>query len=128
MATLGKEIVIAGENKIGALSNVTAPIKKWGISIRAVCAWGDGGKASFLLVTDNNDKATEVLKQAGYGVQQNEVVLADLPHKVGALAEAAEKIAGAGVDITHCYVSASGDQALAVFATKDNQKALKALG
>src|SRR3989338_9008987 len=121
MATLGKEIVIAGENKIGALSNVTAPIKKWGISIRAVCAWGDGGKASFLLVTDNNDKAAEVLKKAGYGVQQNEVVLAELPHKVGALA-------GAGVDITHCYVSASGDQALAVFATKDNQKALKALG
>lgn len=127
MATLGKEIIVTSENKIGALVKVAGPIKEAGISIRAVCAWGDGGKASFLLVTENNQKAEEALKKVGFTTKQNEVVLVELTNKIGSLAEAAQRLSGAGIDIDHCYVSAHGGQALAIFATKDNQKAMKIL-
>ena len=128
MATLGKELFVTTDNKVGTLLKVAAPIKEAGVSIRACCAWGDGTKANFLLVTDNNDKANQALKKAGLSPQESEAVLTELPNRIGSLAEAAQKLANAGVDIDHCYVSASGGQALAVFATKDNAKALKALG
>jgi hypothetical protein len=128
MASLGKEIFVTTENKVGMLLKITAPIKEAGVSIRGVCAWGDAGKANFLVVTENNEKANQALKKAGYAPQETEVVLADLANKIGSLAEAAQKLAGAGVDIDHCYVTASGSQALAVFATKDNAKAVKVLG
>lgn len=127
MATIGKEIVVTWENKVGALMRVTAPIKEAGVSIRAVCAWGEGGKATFFLVTDNNDKAEQALKKVGCSTGQREVVLVELSNRIGALAEASQKLANAAIDIDHCYVSAHGGQALAVFATKDNAKAVKIL-
>jgi len=128
MASLSKELMVITENKVGALAKAAGVVKEVGVSIRAVCAWCEPGKANFLIVTENNDKASEALKKAGYKIEEHEVVLADLQNRVGSLAEATQKIAQAGVDIDHCYVSASGGQALAVFCTKDNKKALQALG
>lgn len=127
MATLGKEIVVTSENRVGTLAKVTAPIKEVGVSIQAVCAWGEGGKASFLIVTEDNERAAQALKKAGYATQEKEVVLVEMTHKIGSLAEAAQKISGAGIDIEHCYVSAHGPQALAILATKDNTKAIRVL-
>lgn len=127
MVTLGKEIIVTTENRVGTLAKATAPIKEIGVSIRAVCAWGEGGKANFLIVAEESDKAEQALKKAGYSTKQNEVVLAELPNRIGALAEASQKLANANIDIDHCYVSAHGGQALAVFATKDNAKAVKIL-
>lgn len=127
MASLGKEISVTTENQVGTLFKVTAPLKETGVSIRGVCAWGDAGKANFLIVTENNEKASQALKKAGYAPKEMEVVLTDLANKIGSLAEAAQKLSNAGVDIDHCYVTASGPQALAVFATKDNAKAMKVL-
>lgn len=127
MATLGKEILVTASNKVGTLFRVTAPLKEAGIGIQAVCAWGEGDKACLLIVTENNERAEQAFKKAGLSTLEKEVVLAELTHKTGTLAEAAQRLADANIDIDHCYVSATGSKALAVFATKDNQKAVKVL-
>lgn len=127
MATIAKEIWVTTENKVGSLAKALTPLKEMGVSIRAVSAWGENGKAEFLIVTEDSVKATGALKKAGYSIQEKEVVLAELQNRIGALAEATKKLGDAGIDINHCYVSASGSQALAVISTKDNAKAVKLL-
>lgn len=123
MGQLAKQIFVMSDNKPGTLAKVTAPVKEAGVSIIACCAWGEGGKANFAFLTENNSKAIEALKRAGYKAEEQEVATTTLPHRVGSLAEVAQKLGQANVDIQFCYVTASGGNALAVFATNDNKKA-----
>lgn len=128
MATRDKEIMISTTDKVGALSKALEPLKAGNISLKAICAWAAEGQAHFLMVVENCEKAIEVLKKGGFTATTNEVVVTTLPNRIGAMLEATKKLSDAGVSIDHCYVSAAGPEAMAVFGTKDNAKALKVLG
>lgn len=128
MSNLVKQIWIKADNKPGTLAKVTHPVKEAGVAIIASCAWGEGEKANFMLLTENNGKAIESLKKAGFVIEESEAVSVTLPHKVGVLAEAAQKLGQAGVDIQFMYVTAAGPSALAIFATNNNKKAVEVLG
>lgn len=123
MGQLAKHVFVGAENKPGTLAKVTAPLKEAGVTITACCAWAEGAKANIALLTEDNHRSIDVLKKAGYAPTEQEVVATTLPHRVGSLAEAAQKLGQAGIDIQFCYVTASGGNALAVFATNDNKKA-----
>lgn len=128
MATRDKEIMITTTDKVGALSKALEPLKAGNISLKAICAWAGEGQAHFLLVVENCERGLEALKKGGITATTNEVILTTLPNRIGAMMEATKKLADAGVSIDHCYVSAAGPEAMAIFATKDNAKALKVLG
>lgn len=123
MGQIAKHVSVSADNKPGMLAKVTAPLKEAGVSVTGCCAWGEGAKANFLLLTEDNAKAMDALKKAGFTPTEQEAVTTTLAHRVGSLAEASQKLGQAGVDIEFCYVTASGGNALAVFATKDNKKA-----
>jgi len=128
MAQLVKQIWIKTDNKPGTLAKVTAPIKDAGVAILAACAWGEGEKANFMILTENNGRALESVKKAGFSGEESEAVSLTLPHKVGALDEAAQKLGKAGIDIQFVYVTAAGPNALCVLATNNNKKAAEVLG
>lgn len=128
MAILGSELTFVTENQAGMLEKVLAPLKEAGINILAMSAWGEGDKAQFLIVTDDNEKAKQALQQAGFEPKQNEAVFIELENQPGTLAEAAKKIADAGVNINYCYFSATGPSAIAIFSSKDNAKLVSVLG
>jgi hypothetical protein len=123
MGQLAKHVFVKADNKPGTLAKVTAPLKEAGVSIAACCAWGEGTQANFTLLTENNTKAIEALKKAGYKPEEQEVVTTTLANRIGSLAEASQKLGQGGIDIQFCYVTVSGGNALAVFATSDNKKA-----
>lgn len=127
MAELSKEILIETENKPGIMAGITNAIKNSGINIRALCAWGVDEKGHFMIVTEDIEKAFETLKEAGYAAQEEEVVLIDLKNEVGTLNDIAQNLGDAGININYCYVSAVGDQCLAVLGTDDNAKVLEIL-
>lgn len=124
MASLSKELYVTTDNKPGTLARVAACLKEAGVSIQGVGAWGEGAQSTFYLFTDNNQRAGEALKKGGYRWTERDVITCQLPHRVGSLAECTKKIADAGVNIEHCYVTATGPNALFVLATNNNQKAL----
>jgi hypothetical protein len=128
MAKLVKEIHISTVNKPGTLARVTEPLKNAGVNLTAICAWGDGEKGMLMFLTDNNAKATEALKKAGFAPSEQEVVTTTLANQVGTLDQAAQKLARAEIDINYCYFTAAGDKALGVFSTKNNKKASELLG
>ena len=124
MAKIAKELQIQTDNKPGTLARAAGCIKEADVSIQGVSAWGDGGKSNLYVITENNTKAGESLRKGGFTFTEQEVVTCELPHQVGSLAECAQKISQAGVNIDHCYVTATGPKSLWVLATNNNQKAV----
>lgn len=128
MAKLAKEITVQAGNQIGTLAKVTAPLKEAKVNIQAMCGWGEGNTGNILLLTDNNAQGIDALKKAGFAPQEKEVVVANIPNRVGTLAEMAQKLSERGVNIQRCYITAAGPEALVVLSTADNKKAVAALG
>jgi len=127
MAKIAKEIHLETPNTPGTVAKVSAAIKEAGVNIRGLCAWGEGDKGNFMIVTEDNAKAIESLTKAGFQAQESDVVLLDLKNQVGTLAEAAQKLGTAGVNVNYCYVSTVGSDCLAVLSTGDNAKAVEVL-
>ena len=126
---LGKQLLAVTGNKVGMLAEVCSTVSGAGVNIRAINAYAVGDKANFRLVSDNNQKAQEVLQAKGYEVSEQEVVIAELPNQVGALKEAADKLKEQGVDLEYIYgTTCSGScDCLLVFASNNNARAVEVL-
>ena len=123
-----EEILLTTENKVGKLAQVAAAMKGQGVNIRAVSAWGVKDQAMFRLITSDNAKAKQALAQFGK-VETKEVVMLEMPDKVGELASMAARLKEANIDLTYIYGTTSepNQSAHIVFSSDDNDKALKAI-
>lgn len=128
-ARLGKQLLAVTENKVGMLAEVCAEVSGAGVNIQAINAYGIGEKANFRLLSDNNQKAKEILQAKGYEVNEQDVVLVELPNRVGALKETGEKLKAKGVDLMYIYgTTCSGDcDCLLVFSSNNNAQAIEVL-
>jgi hypothetical protein len=128
MAKVVKELLAVTPNRVGMLAEVSGAMAENGVNITAICAYGMGGKAYFMMLTDNNRKAVKALKARRFKVSERDVVAVELANKVGMAERLANKLARAGVSLDRCYGSTgNGTKALLVFSTKSLKKALAAL-
>lgn len=122
-----KEIVATTPNKVGMLAEVTGIVAGAGVNILAICAYSMEGQAKFMMLTSDNAKAVNALKEKKIATEEADVASVSLSNKVGAAKELAEKLAKAGVDLNYCYGSTgNGSEALFVLSAKDINKALAA--
>ncbi|MBI2091836.1 MAG: hypothetical protein HYT75_02410 [Deltaproteobacteria bacterium] len=130
--TLAKEIWVTTSNKVGTLAKVLAPAAEAKVNIWALCAWSDStdDAATFMMITDNNAKALDVFKKAGFKTTEKEVAVTVLEDKPGTCWNAAQKLSQAGVNINYWYYTTCGGECPGriVFSTNDNGKAVKVLG
>lgn len=124
-AVKGEEVLFTGENKIGELEEIAKIIKDNGVNIRAISAWAVNGKAVFRLVTSDNAKTKELLLAKG-AVEEREVVIVEMPDKVGQLQLLASKLKGNGLDLDYIYGTTykPGKYAIIIFSANDNEKAV----
>ncbi len=128
-ATKVKQLIMETPDEVGMMAKVCSAISDAGVNIKAICAYAEEGKGHFMLLTDDNSKAEQTLKSAGFTVSQEEVVAIELENEVGAAKKMTQKLADAGVSLKKCYGSTGdGKMALLVLNSNDNEKALKALG
>jgi hypothetical protein len=82
------------------------------------------------LITDNPDKAIEVLGKAGYSVKAHDVIGLVLENEPGQLHQVSRRLGDAGVNIAYTYGSGFSDSesALFIFRVSDIDKALKIFG
>jgi len=131
-AQLGKELVITVVNKIGILADISKILADRGLNILAVAGYaeeGASGAAKIMLACDDNQRAEDALKKAGYtNIKESEVVVVGLENKPGALKYIGAQLALAGVDIQYIYGTActEGCPAKIVLKTSNNEKALLA--
>lgn len=127
-AGLDKELLVKTENKAGMLAEVSSAIAGIGLNIKAICAYGTGKDAYFMIVTTDNDKAEATLKSSGYEVSQRDIILLDMVNKPGAAKDVAVKLKGANIDLNYIYGTTHGEgEALLVLSSSNNAEAVKVI-
>ncbi len=125
-ANMGKEITVRVRNDIGVLSQLCRLIADKGINILAVSAWVEAADAVIRMVTNDNLRVMDALREKHYNPHEAGVVLLQTDHKPGVLRLITEKLAQRGVDVHHLYATAADDQGgiLVVLGATNNDQAV----
>lgn len=122
------ELIVSTPNKIGTMGKVFKLIADVGVNVSAFCAWVEGDKGMFRLVTDNNANVQNVLQAAGYETRTQEAIRVQTVSKIGVGAEVGKKLGDAGVDIKHTYAtSAVNGESVCILKTADDERAVHVL-
>jgi hypothetical protein len=131
-ARLIRQLMLTLPARVGLLAEVSNVLHDAGLDIVAIDAYEREGTGTFLLVTDDQDRARDALAALGGAVVEQPAVAVELANETGALAEAAGRIADAGVNIEYVYGSAAqealGPTAVLIFRTTDDAKVAELLG
>jgi hypothetical protein len=81
------------------------------------------------MVVDKPKEAEQVLSKMHAMVQHRDVVVMDVPNKIGALASIAERLGEAGINLeyAYCTASASHSEGAIVLRTNDLEATINAL-
>jgi len=125
-ARIGKEVVVRVRNEIGVVAQLTRLIADKGINIVAVNGWVEGPDAVIRLVTGDNLRVMDALREKHYNPHEKDVVLLEAGHKPGKLRHITETLAKEGIDLLHLYASATEDtgKCLVVFECTNNDRAV----
>ena len=102
-----KELSIQAEDRAGMLGEVADSIASGGVNIEAICGYGMEGKAYFMVVTNDSEKAKAQVSKKGWKVEEKEVVVAELENKIGAAGEMGRKLKAKNISLDYCYGSTS---------------------
>lgn len=129
-AGLRKEIAVTEKDRAGILADLSKILAEHGINIEGVAGYAANNEAKIMVVTEDDVRAQEAIKKAGYKqVSENEVVQVYLINKAGALKAMSARLASAGIDLKYAYgtICSEGCPATMILATSDNKKALAVL-
>ncbi len=123
------QLVLTIQNKPGVLASLCKVLGDAGVNIEALCAPEVPGKGKLRLLVSDPAKAEAALREAKIRAGKEEAVTVVLENHPGAMAAAAQKLAGAKVNIKCAYATTAGPgQATAVLTVSNVPKALAALG
>lgn len=127
-ATRTRELIVIAGNKVGTGHRVFQAMYEQQVNVIAFHGYTLGRKVVLTFITDDNSKAKQVLKKAGFETDTRDVILVDCPNRPGVFEKVTGKLDFAGVDIDYAYAtSTSKTRGMIVLNTVDNKKALKAL-
>jgi hypothetical protein len=128
-ARIGKEITLRVFNEIGLLSQLAKLVADKGINIGAIVAMVDGSDAIVRMITDDNLRVMDVLREKDYNPREMGVVVVETAHKPGMLRHVTEALAGKGIDLHHLYATApdAQEQIQIVFGSANNDQAIVVL-
>ena len=122
-------LVVNLQSKAGVLAKLAGILGKAGVNIEGICAVEAAGRGKIRLLVSDVAKAEATLKAAKIRFGREEGICVTLENRPGALAEAAEKVAKAKVNIKCVYATTTGaGQAAIVMAVSNLPKAVAALG
>lgn len=125
-AKQGKQIIVEVFNELGVLHDLARTVAEKGITILSLDAEVVDKDAVIRLVTDDNLRAADALRDGRYAPTEVPVVLVELPHKPGMLEHLAERLGRAQIDIYRLTVTATPSQGtcLVVLSCSDNDHAV----
>jgi len=123
------ETVVFLENKPGTLARLAKALGEKGVNIEGFMIHESVDHGVVRMVTSDPRKAAHVLGEGGLLTLEAEVLRVPLPNRPGALAEVAERLASARVNVDYAYgtVGPSGKDAALVLRVSNAKKALEAL-
>jgi hypothetical protein len=124
-----RQFVIQIDNHPGELAHLTRALAARNVNIHCVSCAGVGPLACVFIVPDDFVEMREVLRGLGHQFIEGDAVMVEVEDRPGGLADVAERLAAAGVNIvgTLCVGRRPGILEMA-FTVDDEAKARQALG
>ena len=124
-----KQISVFVQNEKGALVQVLNALAEAHIEIRALSIADTKDFGILRMITDNNDKASLALAEAGFISTVTEVIAVCTSDRPGGLAAEIKVLSDAGINLEYLYafVAKSGKEAYVVLRVDDNDGAEAAL-
>jgi len=128
-AQLRTELILATENRTGLLAEICRMLGDMGINLLSVALDVAGETAIFRLLAVSQSYASDALREAGFAVEERDVVVIELPHYPGFLCRITEALARKDISLIdlHSTVSEDGSTAMVVFTCSDNGRAVQML-
>lgn len=124
-----RQLVLNLQSKPGVLAHVSDVLGKAGVNIKGICAPETAGRGKLRLLVSDLAKAEAALKAAKIRFGREEAISVSLENRPGVLAETAQKLAQAKVNIMCAYATSGGAGPAAVVLSVSNvPKAVAALG
>ncbi|MBR6259328.1 MAG: acetolactate synthase [Oscillospiraceae bacterium] len=118
-----QQISVFVENKSGALAQIMSELAAGGINMRAlsIAETRDFGVLRF--IADDEGKAAELLKSAGYIMSITPVLAVLVKDEPGSFAKALRALADAGIDVeyTYAFLTSNPGNACMIFRVADNE-------
>ena len=96
---MARQFVVQLENKPGELAHLAHALEARGINIKHIGAVGAGDLGAAFITTSDDDATREVLHGLGHAYVEGAPILLEVEDQPGGIADAAEKLAAAGVNI-----------------------------
>ncbi|MCM8771769.1 MAG: acetolactate synthase [Candidatus Omnitrophica bacterium] len=118
---MGKQISIFVENKPGKISKITEVLKNAKINLRAMTIADSGSFGIIKIMTDNNQKAYNVLKESNFLVTLQDVVVVEIPDRIGSFHKVAKILEKNKVNIEDAYgfIKTEGVKAVLILKVKN---------
>jgi len=117
-----KQLSIYLSNTVGRLTEVTRILAENGINLRAFTLSESSDFGILRLITDETDRALEVLKANNLAVSTTDVVCIALEDVPGSLNKCIEKLSDAGISVEYMYAFAKESISIAVIRTDDVER------
>jgi len=124
-----EQISVFLENRAGRLAEVSAILAEAGVNIRALSLADTSDFGVLRLIVNNNEKAMETLKNAGFTVGKTNVVAVEVEDRPGGLHKILDVLfkSGTNVEYMYAFVQQSGNNAVMIFRFDQTEKAMKVL-
>lgn len=113
-----KQLSIFLENRPGGLAKICGTLAEAGVNILALMIHDTVDHAIVRLLADRPVKALLLLEQHGLYILESDVIVMDLENRPGALAEAAQRLAHADINIEYAYCTATETQGIGCLILK----------
>jgi hypothetical protein len=125
-----RQISVSLENKPGRLAHLCRCLADRKVNIIALSVVETSEQGVVRLVVDKPDEAVKMLKGCPMTFTQSDVLLLELPNRVGILAELAEKLSAKKVNVSFVYGSTGKGRGntFVVLGAANLRAAEKALG
>jgi hypothetical protein len=123
-----RDFTIPLTHRPGELGRVANALAKKSVNIKSVAGMSLGNQAAVRIIADDVDAARTALKEANITFEESELATVLLENQAGELANVADKLNNAGLNLLAVYVTGlDGDLVELAIACNDVKKAKKAL-
>ena len=123
-----KQIAVFLENKEGKVSACCKVLKEAGVNLYALSIADTKDFGILRMITDNNAKALEAVKEGGFLSSEVELVGLEIPDKAGALSDLLIVLGDNNINVEYMYSYAGVDgHAKIAFKTAVPDKAIEGL-
>ena len=128
-AQLRREIIVKTENRTGLLAEISRLLGDMGINLLSIALDVADETVVIRLLATSQSYAREALRDAGFSVEERDVVVVELPHHPGFLCRVSEALARKEISLVdlHATVSEEGSTGVVVFSCSDNGRAVQML-